>query len=109
MHLTPSQLGCKGTSQIVPDHTAFDRQTKGYSCSLARFLKTASKRAGAHSGLCVIENFSGTAVVDYFLQSYAHWTIHWHQTVARALALRVHQKKPVWPDFYVSPVSWSKH
>lgn len=25
--LVPSQLGCKSTSQIVPDHTAFDRQT----------------------------------------------------------------------------------
>src|ERR1043165_4581797 len=36
MHLSPSQLGCKSTSQIVPDHTAFHHQTKGYSCDRAR-------------------------------------------------------------------------
>src|ERR1044072_611009 len=102
MHLSPSQLGSKSTSQIVPDHAAFDCQTKGYSCSVARFFETASKRARAHSSLFVVKDVSGSAAIDYFLQSCAHWTIHWHQTMARTLALRIHQKKPIWSDFYVS-------
>ena len=57
MHLSPSQLSCKGTSQIVPDHAAFDRQTKRYPCSVARFLETASERAGAHACLFVVKTF----------------------------------------------------
>src|SRR5262245_34214222 len=109
MHLSPSQLGGKSTSQIVPDHAAFDCQTKWYSGSLTRFLHTTSKRAGAHPCLVVVEDLSGSAAIDYLLQSCAHWTIHWHQTVARALALRIHQKKPIWPYLYVSPVRWPKY
>src|ERR1041384_7798727 len=109
MHLSPSQLGCKSTSQIVPDHAAFDRQTKGYSCSVARFLESASKRARAHSCLLVVKDVSSSAAIDYRLQSCAHWTIHRHQTMAGTLALRVHQKKPIRSHFYVSPVSWSKY
>ena len=42
MYLSCSQLGSESTSQIVPDHAAFDCQAKGDSCSLTRFLKTAS-------------------------------------------------------------------
>ena len=106
MHLSPSQLGCKSTSQIVPDHAAFHCQAKRYSCSVARFLETASKRARAHSRLFVVKDISGSAAIDYLLQSCANWTIHWDQTMARTFALRVHQKKPIWPDFYISPVSW---
>src|SRR5215217_2124794 len=106
MHLSPSQLGCKGTSQIMPYHAAFDRQTKGYSCSVARFFETASKRARAHSRLFVVKDISGSAAIDYLLQSCANWTIHWHQTMARTFALRVHQKKPIRSYFYISPVSW---
>lgn len=95
MHLPPSQLGCKSPSQIVPDHAAFDRQTKGYSCSVARFFETASKRARAHSRLFVVKNISVGAAIDYLLQSCAYWTIHRNQTMARTFAFRVHQKKPI--------------
>src|ERR1043165_3007677 len=109
MDLSRSQLGCKSTSQIVPDHAAFDRQAKRYSRSLARFFKTASKRARAHSCLVVVKDISGSAGIDYLLQRCAYWTIHWHQTMARTFALRVHQKKPIWPDFYVAPVRRSKY
>src|ERR1043165_2335846 len=109
MHLSPSQLGCKSTSQIVPDHTAFDRQAKRNSCSVARFFETASKRARAHSCLFVVKDVSGSAAIDYLLQSCANWTIHWHQTMARTFALRVHQKKPIRSYLYVSSVSWPKH
>src|SRR5688572_30222034 len=49
MYLSGSQLGCKSTSQIVPNHAALHRQDKGYSGSLARFFETESKRARAHS------------------------------------------------------------
>src|ERR1051326_8685169 len=100
MHLSPSQLGCKSTSQIVPDHTAFDCQAKRYSCSLTRFFKTASKRARAHSRLFVVKDISASAAIDYLLQSCAHWTIHRNQAMARTLALRIHQKKPIWSHFY---------
>src|SRR5690242_9881781 len=109
MHLSPSQLGCKSTSQIVPYHAAFDRQAKRYSCSVARFLETASKRARAHSCLFVVKDVSGSTAIDYLLQSCAYWTIHRNQTMARTLALRVHQEKPIWSHFYISPVSWPKH
>src|ERR1043165_909159 len=109
MHLSPSQLGCKSTSQIVPDHAAFDRQTKGYSCSVARFLKSASKRARAHPCLFVVKDISGSAAIDYLLQSCAHWTIHRNQTMAGTPALRVPQKHPVRSHLYVPPVSWPKH
>src|ERR1044071_7425764 len=101
MHLSPSQLGSKSTSQIVPDHAAFNCQTKGYSCSVARFFETASKCARAHSCLFVVEDISGSAAVDYLLQSCADWTIHRNQTMARTFALRVHQKKPIRSHFYV--------
>src|ERR1041385_9240147 len=109
MDLSRSQLGCKSTSQIVPDHTAFDRQAKRYSCSVARFFETASKRARAHSCLFVVEDISGSAAFDYLLQSCAYWTIHRNQAVARTFAFRVHQKKPIRSYFYVSPVSRPKH
>src|SRR6185369_8698721 len=100
---------CKSTSQIVPDHTAFDRQAKRYSCSVARFFETASKRARAHACLFVVKDISCSAAVDYLLQSCAHWLIHRNQTVARSFALRVHQKKPIRFQLYVTPVSWPKH
>src|SRR5689334_10262462 len=109
MHLSPSQLGCKSPLQIVPDHATFDRQAKRYSCSVARFFETASKRARAHSCLFVIEDISGIAAVNYLLQRSAYWTIHRNQSMSRTLALRVHQKKPIRSHFYVSPVSRSKH
>src|SRR5262245_2169846 len=109
MDLSRSQLGCKSTSQIVPDYAAFNRQAKGYSCSVARFFETASKRARAHSCLFIVEHISGSAAVDYLLQGCAYRTIHRNQTMSRTLALRVHQKKPIRPDLYVSPVSWLKH
>src|SRR5262245_5682026 len=109
MHLSPSQLGCKSTSQIVPDHAAFDCQAKGYSCSVARFFETASKRARAHSCLFVVKDVSGSTAIDYLLQSCAHWTIHRNQAVARTFAFRVHQKKPIRSYFYVSPVCRSKY
>src|SRR5689334_5042401 len=104
MHLPPSQLRCKSTSQTVPDHTAFDCQANRYSCSVARFLETASKRARAHSRLFIVKDISGSAAIDYLLQSRANWPIQRHQTMARTFALRVHQKKPIWPDFDISPV-----
>src|SRR5688572_4225056 len=88
MYLSPSQLGCKSPSQIVPDHAAFNRQTKGYSSSVARFFETASKRARAHSCLFVVKDISGSAAVDYLLQSCARWAIHRNQTVAGEFALR---------------------
>src|ERR1700752_1624577 len=103
MYLSPSQLGRKGTSQIVPDHAAFNRQTKRYSSSLTRFLKTPSKRARAHSCQFVVKDISGSAAIDYLLQSCAYWTIHRNQAVARTFAFRVHQKKPIRSYFYVSP------
>src|SRR5690349_16723102 len=109
MHLSPSQLGCKSASQIVPYHAAFHSQTKGYSRSLTSLLKTASKRARAHSCVRIIEDASCRATINYLLQSCADRSIHWHQTMARTFALRVHQKKPVRSYFYVSPVSWPKH
>ena len=93
----------------MPDHSAFDRQAKRYSCSVARFFETASKRARAHSCLFVVEDISGSAAIDYLLQSCAYWTIHRNQAMAGAFALRVHQKKPIWPDFYVSSVGRPKH
>jgi|GEM_PF-6941457 len=39
MPLSPSQLGCKSTSQIVPDHAAYNRQTKRYSARSHAFSK----------------------------------------------------------------------
>src|SRR5690242_3905264 len=108
MHLSPSQLGCKSPSQIVPDHAAFDCQAKGYSGLLTRFFKPASKRARAHSCLFVVKDVSGNAAIDYLLQSRAYWTIHRNQTMARTFALRVHQKKPIWPYLYVATVCWPK-
>jgi hypothetical protein len=71
MHLSPSQLSCKSPSQIVPDHTGLDRKTKWYSGSLTGFLKTTSKRARAHSCLFVVKDISGSAAIDYLLQSCA--------------------------------------
>ena len=109
MDLSRSQLGCKSTSQIVPDHTAFDRQAKRYSCSVARFFETASKRARAHSCVFVVKDGSGSAAIDYLLQSCAYGTIHRHQTMAGTLPLRVHQKKPIRSHSYVSSIGWSKH
>src|ERR1051325_7454092 len=108
MHLSASQLGCKSTSQIVPDHAACDCQAKGYSCSLTRFFKATAKCARAHSCLFVVKDASGSAAIDYSLQGCAYGTVHRNQTMARAFALRIHQQKPIWPYLYVSPVSWPK-
>jgi len=109
MHLSRSQLGCESSSQIVPDHAAFDREAKGCSCSVARFFETASKRARAHSGLFVVKDISGSTAIDYLLQSCAYRTIHRNQAVAGTFALRLHQKKPIRSYFYVSTVGWPKH
>src|SRR5687768_16004946 len=93
----------------MPDHSTFDRETERYPSSPTCFFKTTSERACAYSCLRIIEDASCRATINYLLQSCAHRIVHGDQTVARTFALRVHQEKPIRPDFYVSPVRWPKH
>ena len=109
MHLPSSQLGCKSSSQIMQDHSTFNCEFKRYSRLLTGFLKPTSGRACAHYRLFVVKDVSGSAAIDYLLQSWPHWLIHRNQTAARTFSFCVHQKKPIRSDFYVLPICRPKH
>lgn len=92
------------TSQVMPDHTALDCKAERYSRPLTSFLKTTAERACAYSCVGKIKHTSIRAAIDNPLQSSVNWGVHWYQTMAGRLPFVSIKKKPVWSNFYVSPV-----
>jgi hypothetical protein len=92
--------------QITPPSTV---SPNGIPARSHAFTKPRRSVLSAYSCLRIIEDTSFRATINYFLQSCTNWTIHWINRWTRTFALCIHQKKPVGPHFYVSPVSRPKH